>query len=161
MGSGNGLMPSGNKQAITWANVDPDLCHHMASLGHNESTQCGITISWFNITLYCTQHWQKQHIDHWLRAHKRHPHVYCESFGENWLCYNGPWLCWMLSTWPVTNPIYFHTTLSSCNTIFSLTIQNDQMGRFCWIHFSPITYLSKVCTGQCRTTAPQYVQRFC
>ena len=24
------------EQAITWANVDPDLCHHMASLGHNE-----------------------------------------------------------------------------------------------------------------------------
>ena len=23
-------------QAITWANVDPDLCHHMASLGHSE-----------------------------------------------------------------------------------------------------------------------------
>ena len=22
--------------AITWANVDPDLCRHMASLGHNE-----------------------------------------------------------------------------------------------------------------------------
>ena len=26
------------QQAITWANVDPDLCHHMASLGHNELT---------------------------------------------------------------------------------------------------------------------------
>ena len=24
------------QQAITWANVDPDLCRHMASLGHNE-----------------------------------------------------------------------------------------------------------------------------
>ena len=24
------------QQAIAWANVDPDLCHHMASLGHNE-----------------------------------------------------------------------------------------------------------------------------
>ena len=22
--------------AITWANVDPDVCHHMVSLGHNE-----------------------------------------------------------------------------------------------------------------------------
>ena len=22
--------------AITWANVDPDLCSHMVSLGHNE-----------------------------------------------------------------------------------------------------------------------------
>ena len=24
------------QQAITWANVDPDLCRHMASLGLNE-----------------------------------------------------------------------------------------------------------------------------
>ena len=24
------------QQAITWANVDPDSCHNMASLGHNE-----------------------------------------------------------------------------------------------------------------------------
>ena len=23
-------------QAITWANVNPDLCHHMAALAHNE-----------------------------------------------------------------------------------------------------------------------------
>ena len=23
-------------QAITWANVDPDLCRHIVSLGHNE-----------------------------------------------------------------------------------------------------------------------------
>ena len=43
IGSGNGLMPSGNKkllaawqhQAITWGNVDPDLNHHFASVGHN------------------------------------------------------------------------------------------------------------------------------
>ena len=26
------------QQAITWANVDPDLCCHMASLGHIELT---------------------------------------------------------------------------------------------------------------------------
>ena len=25
------------QQAITWANVDPDLCRHMVSLGHNQS----------------------------------------------------------------------------------------------------------------------------
>ena len=24
------------QQAITWANVDPELCHHIAALGHNE-----------------------------------------------------------------------------------------------------------------------------
>ena len=24
------------QQAITWANVDPDLCRHMVSVGHNE-----------------------------------------------------------------------------------------------------------------------------
>ena len=25
-------------QAITWAKVEPDLCRHIASLGHNELT---------------------------------------------------------------------------------------------------------------------------
>ena len=30
------------QQAITCANVDWDLCRHMASLGHNESTLCGL-----------------------------------------------------------------------------------------------------------------------
>ena len=30
-----------SRQAITWANVGPDPCHHIASLGHNKSTkQC-------------------------------------------------------------------------------------------------------------------------
>ena len=34
------LMPHGDKrpEAITWANVDPDLCLHIASKGHNELT---------------------------------------------------------------------------------------------------------------------------
>ena len=27
------------QQAITWANDDPDLCRHMASLGPNENLQ--------------------------------------------------------------------------------------------------------------------------
>ena len=26
------------QQAITWANADPNLCHQMATLGHNELT---------------------------------------------------------------------------------------------------------------------------
>ena len=38
------------QQAITWANFDPDLSHHMASLGPNElkftSTACEITLRW-------------------------------------------------------------------------------------------------------------------
>ena len=28
------------QQAITWVNVDHDLCHHMASLGHNGLKAC-------------------------------------------------------------------------------------------------------------------------
>ena len=35
IGSSNGLVPSGNKPFI-WTNVNPVLCHHMASLGHND-----------------------------------------------------------------------------------------------------------------------------
>ena len=30
------IRPQVRQQAITWANVDPDLCPHMASLGHND-----------------------------------------------------------------------------------------------------------------------------
>ena len=42
-GSSNGLVPSAIRlQAITWANADPDLCYHMASLGHNELTHWGL-----------------------------------------------------------------------------------------------------------------------
>ena len=37
LGSGNGFSAI-RQQAITWANVDPDLCHQMAALGHNELT---------------------------------------------------------------------------------------------------------------------------
>ena len=38
IGSGNGVVPSGNKPLPE--RVDPDLCHHMASLGHNKLTHC-------------------------------------------------------------------------------------------------------------------------
>ena len=34
------------QQAITWANFDPDLCRHMASLGHN-----GLALHNFNYQL--------------------------------------------------------------------------------------------------------------
>ena len=30
------------QQSITCSNVDPDLCRHVASLGHNEWTHCGL-----------------------------------------------------------------------------------------------------------------------
>ena len=36
--SGNGTVPSGNKP-LPWANVDPDQCHHMVTLGHSEWKQ--------------------------------------------------------------------------------------------------------------------------
>ena len=32
------------RQAITWANVDPNLCQHMASLDHNEFKYLGIML---------------------------------------------------------------------------------------------------------------------
>ena len=39
IGSGNSLVPSGNKPFITWTSVDQDLQRHMASLGPYELTQ--------------------------------------------------------------------------------------------------------------------------
>ena len=41
IGSGNDLAPSLRQQAITFANVDPDKCRHMVSLGHNELNHWG------------------------------------------------------------------------------------------------------------------------
>ena len=38
IGSGTGLVPS---QAIAWANVDPDRCHHVASLCNNILNESG------------------------------------------------------------------------------------------------------------------------
>ena len=35
IGSGNGLVMSDSKPFITWADVDLDFLHHMASPGHN------------------------------------------------------------------------------------------------------------------------------
>ena len=38
IGSANGLVPSGNESLPEPTNVDPDLCHFMASLGHSVLT---------------------------------------------------------------------------------------------------------------------------
>ena len=61
IGSGNGLVPSGNKPL-----PEPKLmqiCHHMMSLGHNELTHkrqpiWGMGCSW----------WYQQDVCHWLSA---------------------------------------------------------------------------------------------
>ena len=34
------------QQVITWAHIDPDLCPHMASLGHNELNYWGLMTSY-------------------------------------------------------------------------------------------------------------------
>ena len=34
------------QQAITWANVVPDLCHHMAAVGYSELTLQYLTSTW-------------------------------------------------------------------------------------------------------------------
>ena len=36
--SENSTLVVGRQQAITWANIDADLCHHMASPEHDELT---------------------------------------------------------------------------------------------------------------------------
>ena len=38
------------QQAITWANVDPNLCRHMVPLGHNESTE---TLELYSVDIIC------------------------------------------------------------------------------------------------------------
>ena len=44
------------QQAITWTNVDPDLCRHMASLGHNELSSWAlcheIDLRWMPLNIF-------------------------------------------------------------------------------------------------------------
>ena len=44
-------------QVITWTNVDPDLCRHMASLGHNELMMlhgiCRALVHWWSGSAEC------------------------------------------------------------------------------------------------------------
>ena len=37
------------QQAITWSNVDPDLCCHIVSLGHNELTHCSLVMPYSGV----------------------------------------------------------------------------------------------------------------
>ena len=66
------------QQAITWANVDPDLCRHMASLGHNLSLlSAGAFIAW-----YC---YAQSIISNWLSS-------WCNQsllnlFSSTWIVY--------------------------------------------------------------------------
>ena len=54
IGSCNGLVPLGNKSLLLIASVDPNLGHHMASLGHNELTLFVQNLFWetYYILLY-------------------------------------------------------------------------------------------------------------
>ena len=45
------------QQAITWANVDPDLCHHMVSLDKNELIGFIILDIHHHITVFCNISW--------------------------------------------------------------------------------------------------------
>ena len=47
------LIATVRQQAITWANDDPDLCCHMASLGHNKLIWITSAISLQIQNLYC------------------------------------------------------------------------------------------------------------
>ena len=58
-GLGNELVTSG-QQAITWADVDPDLCRHMASLGndviYNYLTGSFLLSNYSKMTNYLQEH---------------------------------------------------------------------------------------------------------
>ena len=45
------------QQAITWANVDPDLCHCMVSVGHSESNMAPYGIRCFLLILVQVMDW--------------------------------------------------------------------------------------------------------
>ena len=50
------------QQAITWANIDPDLCRHMASLDHNELSIVSIIHIMFYM-FYISRKYQQEGIE--------------------------------------------------------------------------------------------------
>ena len=55
------------RQAITSGNVDPDLCHHMVSIGHNELNI--IIIYWFSVdVVYFLMSYRKSQIVHSIKG---------------------------------------------------------------------------------------------
>ena len=71
------------QQAITWANVDPDLCRHMVSLGQNESNSTSVIDALHESEFVLTKETPYLTLTGELWS------VYCEEFQENWLSYNG------------------------------------------------------------------------
>ena len=53
------------QQAITWANVDPDVCRHLASLGHNELTLPRST-TWWSYKICAVRHLCNKTSDWWF-----------------------------------------------------------------------------------------------
>ena len=79
-----------SQQAITWANVDPDLCRHMASLGHNlSSLSAGSFIAW-----YC---YAQSIISNWLSS-------WCSQSLLN--LFSSTWIVYLLKTKFLLNPSY-------------------------------------------------------
>ena len=53
------------QQAMTWANVDHVLCHHKASLGHNEFLELTCSNGWWS-WIQCELQWRPLHLMHWV-----------------------------------------------------------------------------------------------
>ena len=57
------------QQAITWANVDPELCHEMALLGFNELTSIDISIYMTHTMIWSNvQKYRKVHFHLWSNS---------------------------------------------------------------------------------------------
>ena len=83
-------------QAITWTNVDPDLCHHMVSLGHNGLTHWG----WMTpISIPLSTCFERSHDS--VMAFCRFQSVYCTTCIPPWFKVNTFWpsdvICWCRS----------------------------------------------------------------
>ena len=72
------------QQAITWADIDPELCHHMVSLGHNELTH--LLVPHICVGGY-GQHWFRQ----WLVAYSVPSHYLNQ--------------CWVIINWTLRNKL--------------------------------------------------------
>ena len=91
IGSGNGLAPNRWQVNTLWYNVDPDLWHHNAPLGHNELNRLQQNL----VDCWCEISW-------WYCQNFFHSHRWYQTWNNR---------NWWLFSFPVSSTTYLNTQI--------------------------------------------------
>ena len=139
------LLCAVKQQAITWANVDPDLCCHMMSLGQNEFIGaialvlqdihhniivfCNISWIWteYEKKIKCMQFWCTQNYFYIIYSYL----IWCDnplnklhiiSLGDNWYFSDSSWICFIEIKFEIIPIISFTTDGIGVSHIYMVSI---------------------------------------